>query len=52
MNNMWKILAVCTLGAGAFLLYKKYNPECVQNMQDALDNLTKTASKEMKNMME
>ena len=48
---MWKVLAVCGMGLGAFLIYKKYNPECIHSMQETLDNLTKNASKKMKNMM-
>ena len=52
MNNMLKVLAVMGMGAGAFMIYKMYNPECVHEMKDTLDKLTKRASKKMENMMQ
>jgi len=52
MNNMLKVLAVMGMGAGAFMIYKMYNPECVHEMKDTLDKLTKNASKSVKNMMQ
>ena len=52
MNYMWKILAAAGIGIGAFMLYKKQNPECVEDMKESLNKMTKTASKSMKNMME
>lgn len=48
---MWKILALMGIGAGAFMLYKKQNPECIQDMKTSLDKMTKSASNKMKNMM-
>ena len=52
MNNVLKVLAVMGMGAGAFMIYKMYNPECVHEMKDTLDNITNKASKSMKNMMQ
>ena len=49
---MWKVLAVMGIGTGAFLLYKMQNPDCIQDMKESLDNLTKRASKKMENMMQ
>lgn len=52
MENMWKVLALMGIGAGAFMLYKKQNPDCIHDMKKSLDNITKSASNKMKNMME
>ena len=48
---MWKLLAVAGLTAGAVMLYKMKNPECVQDMKQTLDNMTKDTSNKVKNMM-
>ena len=45
MSTMWKVLAVMGLTGGALLLYKMQNPECMEDMKQALDNMTKKASK-------
>ena len=42
---MWKVLAVMGLTGGALLLYKMKNPECIQDMKESLDKMTKNASK-------
>ena len=54
MSTMWKVLGVVGLGAmgGAVIYYKMHNPECVEDMKDILDCMTKKTSKAMKNMME
>ena len=52
MSYMWKVQAVMGLAGGALLVYKMKNPECVQDMKESLDNMTKKASKSMKNMMQ
>lgn len=52
MSTMWKVLAVMGLTGGALLLYKMKNPNCVQDMKETLDNVTKCASNKTKNMME
>ena len=51
MSFMWKVLAVMGLTGGALLVYKMMNPECVQDMKENLDNMTKKASKKVENMM-
>ena len=52
MENMWKVLALMGIGAASFMLYKSKNPECVHDMKESLDKITKSASNKMKNMME
>ena len=54
MQTMWKVLGIMGIGAacGALVFYKMKNPECINDMKDALDNMTKKTSKTMKNMME
>ena len=42
---MWKVLAVMGLGGGAFFLYKMKNPNCIQDMKESLDNMTKCTCK-------
>lgn len=51
MENMWKVLAVMGLSAGALMLYKMKNPECIQDMKKSLDNITKCACNKMNDMM-
>ena len=50
MNNMLKVLAIMGIGLGSFMIYKLYNPDCIQDMKESLDNITKSASKKMGNM--
>lgn len=52
MSFMWKALAVMGITGGAVLIYKMKNPNCVKDMKDSLDNMTKKASNKVKNMME
>lgn len=52
MSFMWKVLAVMGITGGVLLMCKMKNPECVQDMKETLDNMTKKASNKMKNMME
>ena len=49
---MWKLLVVMGIGAGVLAIYKMQNPECMHDMKKTLDNITETAGKKMKNMME
>ena len=51
MENMWKVLAVMGIGAGALMLYKIKNPDCIQDMKKSLDNITKSACSKMNDMM-
>ncbi len=51
MDYMWKVLAVMGISAGALMLYKIKNPDCIQDMKKSLDNITKCASNKMNNMM-
>ncbi len=51
MSFMWKVLAVVGLTGGALLICKMSKPECVQDMKESLDNMTKSASNKVKNMM-
>lgn len=51
MDKAWKIMAIVGAGCGAFMLYKKYNPECVHDIKTTMDKLTKKASKNIENMM-
>ena len=51
MSFMWKVLAVMGITTGALFAYKMMNPECVQDMKNNLDNMTKKASKKLENMM-
>ena len=47
-----KIVALMGMGAAAYMLFEKVCPDCACDMKESLDNLTKDASKKMKNMME
>ena len=52
LSTIWKVLAVMGLTGGALIIYSMQNPECMNNMKNAIDNMTKKASKQSKNMME
>lgn len=52
MSSMWKALALMAMGAGAYMLIEKMSPECICDMKESLDNLTKDAGKKVKNMMQ
>ena len=52
MNYMWKALLSVGVGVGAFMLYKKHNPDCIEDMKESLNKMTKSAKKVSKNMME
>lgn len=51
MSTVWKVLAVMGIPLGAFVIYKMQDKECIQDMKQSLDNMTKKASNSMKNMM-
>ena len=51
LHKAWKILAVMGVGYASWMIYKKYNPECVHDIKTTLDKVTKKASKSVENMM-
>ena len=51
MSLMWKVLAVMGIGTGAFIIYKMQNPECVKDMKDMFNDMTKCTCDKAKNMM-
>ncbi|MBO5375251.1 MAG: hypothetical protein J6A52_00190 [Bacilli bacterium] len=51
MDKAWKIMALMGVGFGAFMMYKKYNPECVHDIKTTMDKLTKKAGQNIENMM-
>lgn len=51
MDKAWKMLAIIGAGYGAWMLYKKCNPECVHNIKTTMNKLTKDASEKIENMM-
>lgn len=51
MDKAWKIMAIVGAGYGAWMLYKKYNPECVHDIKTTMDKITNKASKSIENMM-
>lgn len=52
MNSMWKILAAMGVGSALTMAYVMMNHECVHDMRESLENMTKKASKTIKNMTE
>lgn len=51
MDKAWKMLAVLGIGYASWMVYKKYNPECVNDMKTTIDKVVKKASKNVENMM-
>lgn len=52
LNSMWKILAAMGVGSALTMAYVMLNHECVHDMRESLENMTKKASKTIKNMTE
>lgn len=51
MDKTWKIIAMMGLGYGAWMIYKKCNPECAHDIKTTMDKLTKKATNTVENMM-
>lgn len=51
MDKAWKILALIGVGYASWMIYKKYNPECVHDMKNTIEKMTKKASNKIENMM-
>ncbi len=51
MKNAWKYLVVGAAGVGAVALYKKYNPDMVQDIKKSVNKMSKNATKSIENMM-
>lgn len=51
LDKAWKILAVMGVGYASWMIYKKYNPECVHDIKTTIDKVTQKASKSIENMM-
>jgi len=44
-------MAMIGAGYGAWMLYKKCNPECVHDIKTTMDKITNKAGKKIENMM-
>ncbi len=51
LDKAWKLLALAGVSYGAFMLYKKYNPECVHDIKTTMEKMTAKATKSIENMM-
>lgn len=51
LNSMWKYLAVFSIGLGTGMLCKFMKPECIHDMKESLNNITKKANEKVQNMM-
>ena len=51
MKNARKYLVVGAAGVGAVALYKKYNPDMVQDIKKSVNKMSKNATKSIENMM-
>ena len=50
MDKAWKLLAVAMVGYASWMIYKMYNPECVHDIKDEVDKITKKMSNASKNI--
>lgn len=51
---MTKVCTICALMGGmvgGYFLFKKMNPECVENVKSTVSNMAKKASDKIENMM-
>lgn len=51
MEKTLTALVVIGMGIGAWMLYKKYNPECAEEMKQTMNKVSKNAMKSIENMM-
>lgn len=51
MNKAWKYLVVGAAGIGAVALYKRYNPDMMQDIKKSVNKMSKNATKSIENMM-
>ena len=51
MRTTLTIMVAAGIGAGAWALLKKYNPECIAYMKGYIASMNKQATKNIENMM-
>ncbi len=51
MKKTWKYLVAGATAVGALALYKKYNPDMVQDIKRSVSKMSKNATKSIENMM-
>lgn len=51
MNKTFKVLLGATAGYGAWLAYKKFNPDAEKDIKNSLSKMSKNATKSIENMM-
>lgn len=51
MKTTLTIMAAAGVGAGAWVLLKKYNPECLSYVKGYFTGMNKAATKNIENMM-
>ena len=51
MKSSTKYLMAAMAGAGAYMLYKKYNPIMMMDLKNSINKMSREASKSIENMM-
>lgn len=51
MKKTWKYLVAGAAGITAVALYKKYNPDMMQDIKNSVNKMSKNATKSIENMM-
>ncbi len=51
MKKTWKYLVAGAMGIGAIALYKKYNPDMIEDIKASVSKMSKNATKSIENMM-
>ena len=51
MKSSTKYLMAAMAGAGAYMLYKKYNPIMMKDIKNSINKMSREASKSIENMM-
>lgn len=51
MKKTTKYMIASAAGIGAFLLYKKYNPNMMNEIKNSVSKMSREASKSIENMM-
>ena len=51
MKSSTKYLMAALAGAGAYILYKKYNPIMMMDLKNSINKMSREASKSIENMM-
>lgn len=51
MNKTFKVMLGAAAGYGAWMAYKKFNPDAKQDIKNSISKMSKNATKSIENMI-